>query len=114
MNLHIIGRKVNCQFIHQSGLKRNLIMISKTKLTGAVLAMGAASVFALAPVVTASAATSSHHKDVHCYGVNTCKGKAVCGPVANSCKGKNECKGKGYVKMSKEACDNVGGRTTVE
>lgn len=82
-------------------------MISKTKLTGAVLAMGAASVFALAPVVTTSAAMNHQ---VHCHGVNACKGKNSCKTKANDCKGHGSCKGQGFVKMSKEACDDIGGK----
>lgn len=81
-------------------------MITKAKLTGTILALGAASMFAMMPAV----ATASHlGKDVHCMGVNACKGKSSCKTADNACKGKNSCKGKGSVSMSKKQCDQVGG-----
>lgn len=83
-------------------------MISKAKLTGVMLAVGAASVFALTPAV---AIAHKHHK-VACYGVNSCKGKGSCKTSENACKGKNSCKGKGVVKMSEKKCKEKGGTTT--
>lgn len=80
-------------------------MITKAKLTGVVLAIGAASVFALAPAVSTAAG-----KEVKCHGVNACKGKASCKSAENGCKGKNSCKGTGYVEMSKAQCEQVGGK----
>ena len=84
-------------------------MNNKIKIAGLVLAAGAATVFALAPV----AATAAHHssKSVACMGVNTCKGHSSCKTANNACKGQNSCKGKGVVDMSKAACDQVGGTT---
>lgn len=80
-------------------------MIKKTKLAGAVLAITAASVFALTPV--ASVAMGKHK--VNCYGVNGCKGKSKCKTPDNACKGRNACKGKGVMPMSKKMCDKKGG-----
>lgn len=76
------------------------------KLTGVVLAIGAASVFALAPAVS-SAADSAN---VNCYGVNGCKGQSACKTADNSCKGQNGCKGKGVVSMGKDECTKAGGK----
>ncbi len=83
-------------------------MISKKKLSGAVLALSAASIFAFTPAISAAA---SHHA-VKCMGVNACKGHSSCKTADNSCKGQNSCKGKGVVAMTKSQCDQVGG--TVE
>ena len=77
----------------------------KTKLVGTVLAITAASVFAVTPV--ASIAMGKHQ--VNCYGVNGCKGKGTCKTPDNSCKGQNSCKGKGVKHMSKKMCDKKGG-----
>lgn len=79
--------------------------MKKTKLAGTILAITAASVFALAPA--ASVAMGKHKVD--CYGVNGCKGKGACKTKDNSCKGKNDCKGKGMMKMSKRMCEKKGG-----
>lgn len=79
--------------------------MNKAKLTGMVLAIGAASVFALSPVV----ATAKGSSKVHCYGVNACKGKGGCKSVNNACRGKNACKGKGFVTVSKAKCEKLGG-----
>lgn len=81
-------------------------MISKAKLTGTLLAIGAATVFAMTPAVAAAAHDG---KNVHCMGMNGCKGKSSCKTADNACKGKNSCKGKGFVSMSKSMCDQIGG-----
>jgi len=78
------------------------------KLSGMALATAAAAMFAGAPV-TASA--DSHTADVHCMGVNACKGKSSCKTADSACKGHNSCKGKGFVAVSKEVCDQLGGTT---
>jgi hypothetical protein len=80
-------------------------MISTKKLAGVVIAIGAASMFALAPVVASAA---SHHM-VPCAGVNACKGHSSCKTADNACKGQNACKGKGVVSLSKSQCEQVGG-----
>ena len=78
--------------------------MNKLKLTGAVLAVGAASMFAMAPVFAADAAPM-----VHCKGVNQCSGKGACKTADNACRGKNACKGKGVMPMTKEDCEKAGG-----
>lgn len=82
-------------------------MNKKVKLSGIVLAIGAATVFALAPVVATAKSTK-----VDCYGVNSCKGKSEGKTSQNACKGKNSCKGKGMMKMTEKKCLKKGG--TVE
>ena len=48
--------------------------------------------------------------DVQCSGVNACKGKSSCATANSGCAGQNSCKGQGWVKVSKEACDQLGGK----
>ncbi len=51
--------------------------------------------------------------DVHCYGVNACKGQGACKGAKNACAGKNACKGMGFVNVdSKDACLSQGGKLT--
>jgi uncharacterized membrane protein len=76
-----------------------------SKTTGAALALAAAGLFTAVPM-TAQAGSDS---DVHCYGVNKCKGHNDCKSANNACKSHGSCKGQGFVLMSEEACDAVGG-----
>ncbi len=76
------------------------------KLTGLVIAAGVAGAFALA---SAPAMATGNGKTVHCYGVNSCKGKGSCKTANNACKGLNSCKGKGIIDMSKAECKKQGG-----
>lgn len=87
-------------FINQKGIAMN-----KLQLTGAALAVGAASMFALAPAFAVDATTTT----IHCKGVNACKGQGSCKTADNACKGQNSCKGKGILEMSKEDCEKQGG-----
>lgn len=83
----------------------------KQKLTNVALAIGAASAFALAPVVASAA---DQVTEVHCKGLNSCKGQGSCKTVVNSCKGQNSCKGEGWVaKSSVEECKKAGGTVVV-
>ena len=51
--------------------------------------------------------------EIHCYGVNKCKGVGDCGGKGHSCAGENTCKGQGYLEMSKDLCLKIeGGRLT--
>lgn len=76
------------------------------KTTGVALAVAAAGMFALAPMTVLAGSDAK----VHCYGVNKCKGQNDCKTANNACKGKNSCKGQGFVSMSKDACEKVGGK----
>lgn len=77
------------------------------KTTNVALAVAAASLFAFAPMAVVHA---SDDAKVHCYGVNKCKGNNDCKSASNSCKGQSSCKGQGFVAMSKNACDKIGGK----
>lgn len=77
------------------------------KITGFAIASAAAAMFAGAPMIASGAA---HEGDVKCAGVNACKGNSSCKTADSSCKGQNSCKGTGWVKMSKEACEAIGGK----
>ena len=81
-------------------------MLTRRNLTGAALAAAAAALFATAPLHTAQAGEDAA---VKCYGVNKCAGHNDCKTANNACKGHASCKGQGFVKMSKAACENVGG-----
>lgn len=80
--------------------------MNKLQVTGVALAVGAASMFALAPAFAAEATTAPM---VKCQGGNACKGQSSCKTADNACKGQNACKGKGVVEMSKEDCEKAGG-----
>ena len=81
--------------------------MSVHKNAGIALAVAAAGLFTVAPM---SAAVAGSDAKVHCYGVNKCKGQNDCKSANNACKGKSSCKGQGFVSITKEACDKVGGK----
>ena len=70
------------------------------------LALAAASLFATAPV---AAETGGEQAQVHCYGVNACKGQNDCKTAENACKGKAVCKGHGFQAMTDKECADKGG-----
>ena len=78
-----------------------------SKTTNVALAVAAASMFAFAPMASVQA---NEDAKVHCYGVNKCKGHNDCKSATNACKGQSSCKGKGFIVMSKHACDGIGGK----
>ena len=80
---------------------------------GALIASAAAALF-LSGAVTARADEAAGDDQVHCGGVNACKGKAACATRTNDCAGKNECKGKGWVEMSAKDCKAKGGAPYVQ
>lgn len=75
------------------------------KTVGLALALAAAGMMS---ATTVNAAPSSS-ENVHCYGVNVCKGHNDCKTAENACKGQASCKGHGFVAMSAKACDDIGG-----
>jgi len=79
---------------------------SRRKLAAAALATTAAAVFSMAPISSAQAGSDVN---VHCFGVNKCKGHNDCKTANNACKGHAACKGQGFVSMSKHACEEIGG-----
>jgi hypothetical protein len=84
--------------------------MKKTKLSGAALAMGAATLFSVAPVF----ASSSDAQTIQCKGINSCKGQSTCQTATNSCSGQNSCKGQGVLLMTKEECQKAGGTVVPE
>lgn len=83
----------------------------KTTLTGAGFAASAALV-AITAGATATPAFAHGEKEIHCYGVNSCKGTSDCKTAKNDCKGMNACKGQGFKTMSATQCAAAGGSTT--
>jgi hypothetical protein len=82
-------------------------MNTTKKLSGLALATAAAGLFAMATPI--AVAVESEAK-VECYGVNSCKGKGSCASANNACKAQNACKGEGWVALSKEGCEALGGK----
>ena len=83
-------------------------MKKQTKNLGAALAVAAAGLLSVSGATIAGSKGAS--KNVHCYGVNKCKGHNDCKTAENACKGHAKCKGHGFVVMSKKACGHVGGK----
>lgn len=81
--------------------------------TGVSLAATAA-IFAVAAAQSAPVFANHHEGEaqVHCYGVNSCKGTSDCKTAHNDCKGMNSCKGHGFKMMSAKACAEAGGTTS--
>jgi len=80
--------------------------ISKRGFMGTALALTAAGITG-----TATTAAAGESANVHCYGVNKCKGHNDCKSAGNACKGQASCKGQGFVSMSEHACKEIGGTT---
>lgn len=76
--------------------------MNATKASGAAIATAAALLFSSLAVSTASAAEEAQ---VHCTGVNACKGQTACKTANNECKGQNACKGQGWTEMTQKECD---------
>ena len=85
-------------------------MNTAKKASGVAIATAAAALFlsGMSGVAVAESASA----DVHCYGVNACKGKTACQTKDNACKGQNSCKGKGWISMSADKCAKKGGTTS--
>ena len=77
------------------------------KLSNIAIATAAASMFAMAVPMTASAGEDA----VHCHGVNSCKGTSACKTANSACKGQNSCKGQGFLSLSEAECTEQGGST---
>ncbi|MEZ5831129.1 MAG: hypothetical protein R3D05_08105 [Dongiaceae bacterium] len=76
-------------------------------MTGASLAAAAALILVAG---CASPQKSTQSAEVHCAGINACKGQSACKSASNSCKGLNACKGQGWLPTaSAEACTSQGG-----
>jgi hypothetical protein len=76
---------------------------------GVLIASAAAALWLTGGVV--ARATDKAGSEVHCAGINECKGKGSCAGAENACKAQNACKGKGYVDVSSaEECIKKGGK----
>lgn len=75
--------------------------------SGAALAAAAGGVFLSA---TARVAVAAEQANVHCVGINSCKGKSDCKTASNECKGQNACKGQGFIATSEKECKQKGGK----
>jgi len=84
-------------------------MSNSKKVTGAALALAAASLVVTSPSSLAMSEDAAS-ANIHCYGVNKCKGHNDCKTASNACKGHASCKGHGFVSMTTKACDHVGGK----
>lgn len=86
-------------------------MLMRKQFKGAAIATAAAGLF-LSGCATNGGMGSmgmAESGDVHCMGINGCKGKTACKSAKNDCKGKNSCKGQGWLKTTKSECDEKGG-----
>lgn len=77
---------------------------------GVLIAAGAAALVLAGCAATGSNAGSAKMAQVHCTGVNACKGTSDCKTAENACKGQNVCKGHGFLNMSAEECKAKGGQ----
>jgi uncharacterized membrane protein len=82
------------------------------RASGLVMAVAAAGLIGCnTPSSNSAGAAASMAKvdQVHCYGVNTCKGHNDCKTASNACKGQGSCKAQGFVALTAKACGDVGG-----
>jgi hypothetical protein len=81
-----------------------------TRTERGMLVASAAAALVLSGAVVARA-TDKATAEVHCTGINACKGQGACAGATNSCKGQNACKGQGFLNMSSaEECLKKGGK----
>lgn len=83
-----------------------------TMRTGVSIATSAALIAISAAAVPTAAVAKGGAGQVHCYGINTCKGTSDCKTAHNDCKGQNDCKGHGFKVMTAKACKAAGGSLT--
>ena len=89
-------------------------MTNNSKLLTAAVA-GLMGMTAMAASAGDKPAAKKADKDanVHCYGVNKCKGMGKCSGPGHGCAGANTCKGQGWLPMPKSSCEAIeGGSTT--
>lgn len=83
-------------------------MSNMRAISGASLAAAAALILAAGAVTLGNQAQAA---EVHCSGINACKGTSSCKSANNSCKGLNACKGQGWVPTaSADECTSQGGK----
>lgn len=81
--------------------------MKQNQKAGATIAMTAAAMLISGTMATAAMAEGA---EGHCMGVNACKGQSACKTADNACGGQNACKGKGWLALTKEQCDEKGGK----
>jgi hypothetical protein len=86
--------------------------MTRTKITGAMLATAVALIFAGNNLYAADSTDSTAAaSQVKCVGGNACKGQSLCQSANSGCKGQNACKGKGYVMTpTAKECVAAGGK----
>ena len=58
-----------------------------------------------APATKKAAPAKKSAEKVHCFGINSCKGKSECAVDGkSSCHGQNACKGQGWISLSRKTC----------
>lgn len=63
-------------------------------------------------VLAASCSLADEEEEVsegECHGINSCKAKGACAGKEHRCAGLNACKGQGWLKMTREACEEKKG-----
>ncbi len=79
------------------------------KLSGAAIATAAATMILSGCQSTGGGYSEPKSAEVHCHGINACKGTSACATATSSCKGQNSCKGIGWLPMTEAECDAKGG-----
>ena len=77
-------------------------------VAAAGMALSCATLAADAPAGSTGMAVAASDQ-VHCYGVNGCKGSSDCKTTENACKGQNTCAGHGFKVTDAKSCLNKGG-----
>jgi hypothetical protein len=81
-----------------------------TSRRGLLIAAGAAALVLAGCSSMGSGAGTAKVAQVHCTGLNACKGTSDCKTAENACKGQNVCKGHGFLSMSADECTAKGGK----
>ena len=90
--------------------------MKKRSVKSLIVAAGVVSMLTAGYGFAASNQVADGDAKVKCTGINSCEGHGECGAADGShdCAGKNSCKGKGWVKVSKEECEEKGGEVMGE
>jgi hypothetical protein len=85
--------------------------IMRTGMKGAIIAAAVAGMFCAGVALAEEheGAKGAAEAQVHCQGINSCKGHGECAGVGHDCAGKNECKGKGWITTTEADCKAKGG-----
>ena len=84
-------------------------IMKTTVVSGATIAAAAIALAVSGAAVTTASAKQGN--EVHCAGINSCKGTSACKTETSACKGQNECKGQGWLpEKSAKSCEAKGGK----